>query len=276
MPTEKPACGHQDQTSSTAAGEPRSQTPLQLNELGTLLLKYAALAAGAGALAFALKVLLLVGMNAQVASAIAANASSSTAIQLLISVTPGIGVALALVLSYQAGRMSKRGNPEHHSQSFLEWPPLLVLAVTVLTPALLMFDSWVVLLPIYALAQAFFSGRSKNGGNYLRVVSGIVIILAIFFFYSTDIWLPKERIRVDGTDHLAYVTAESDDSLVAYFPANKAALRVEKANVELRQYCATKEAPTSFASQWSGAPLLPECPNADEPFPVDDHTTRAN
>ncbi|MFK0042363.1 hypothetical protein ACIQTW_21215 [Paenarthrobacter sp. NPDC090517] len=234
-----------------------------------MLLKYVTIAVGVGAFAFALKVLLLVGMDAQVAAAIVAGTSSATAIQMLLIVAPGIGLAVALVLIYQAGRMSKRGNPEHHSHSFMIWPPLLALAAAVAAPTLLMFDSCAVIIPLYAMIQAFVSGRLKHGANYLRVVFGVVIILSIFFFYSTDMWLPKERIRVAGTDHLVYVVAESDDSLVGYFPANKAVLRLEKENAKQRQYCAAKDTPRSFASQWKGTPNLPECPGTDKPFPFE-------
>lgn len=98
-------------SSESTTSQERPARPV--SELGAVVLKYVALAAAAGALLFAMKTLLFTGMNAQVAAALVANTSASTAVQMLLAVTPEIGFVLGLVAVYQAGRLSKRGNPEN-------------------------------------------------------------------------------------------------------------------------------------------------------------------
>lgn len=253
-------------SSDSTTSQERPARPM--SELGAVVLKYVALAAAAGALLFAMKILLFTGMNGQVAAALVANTSASTAIQMLLAVTPEIGFVLGLVAVYQAGRLSKRGNPENDPFSWMLMIPLFVTAVALFAPAVAKYDVWVLIIPAIASVQAFLGGRSRFGTNYPRITVGIIALLVLQFLVSGDMWLPKEYVQVAGSDYLVYVTSESDDSLTAYFPANKAVLRLEKSKVDQRQYCGPKDATPTLGSQWKGIPALPECPPDDGSFPV--------
>jgi hypothetical protein len=217
-----------------------------------------------------MKAIVLVSFDAQAAAALVASVSASTAIQMLLAVGPGVGLVLSLVVAYQAGRMTNPEHPEHNTHSMQFVFPLVLLSVALLVPACLQFPIaswWGALLPVTAALYAFGAGRSRNGWGYISVIFGLVVIVVIQSVYSGSMWLPKERLVVNGTDYLVYVTSESDSSLVAYLPANNAVLRLPSPGVGERQYCNSNDEQT-IGTWWRGAPSLPMCPEADIPFPV--------
>lgn len=250
---------------------PPRNRPRPVSDVGTIALKYVALAAAVGALVFVMKALLMVGFDLQATAALVASASASTAIQMLVGVTPGVGLVLSLIVAYQLGRMTKPENPEYntHSASFVL--PLLALIVALLSPALMQFPVdfwWGGMLLVVAAVYAFIAGRSLLGWGYITVIFGLGVIVVLQSVFSGSMWLPKERVTVSGREYLVYVTSESDSSLVAYLPANRAVLRLDKSKVDARQYCGTSDPTPTLGAAWKGSPVLPPCPNADVPFPV--------
>lgn len=241
-------------------------SPLTFSDVGTVAVKYIALAVGLGALAFAIKALLLVGMNTEVAAALVASSSPSTVMQMLLEVIPLVGILLFLALMYQVGRLSLQGMAQ------AAWiAPLVLLALTVIAPVIMLLGwetVWFVLIPIYGLYQAVMMGRSRRGGHYVRTVVPLICLIGFAFVVTPGMWLPEEQLRVAGKDYLAYVTSESEDSVVAYFPANKAVVRLKESTVEKRQYCRVQAPYVTFGSMWKGAPNLPECPKDDQVFPI--------
>ncbi|TQS88595.1 hypothetical protein EU811_20845 [Arthrobacter sp. TS-15] len=246
--------------------EARPQLPLTVSEVGNVAVKYIALAVGFGTLAFAIKALLLVGMDTNVAAALVATTSPSAVVQMLLEVVPTIGIVLFMVLVYQAGRLSLQGPAQA-----LWLLPLALLALAVIAPAILMLSweaVWVLAIFVWMLVQSFWMGRSRRGGHYVRAIVPLVGLIAFIFVAATGMWLPREQIKVAGHDYMAYVTSDSEDSLVAYFPANKAVLRLEKSTVEKRQYCRVSTSYMTFGSMLRGTPNLPECPKDDQLFPI--------
>lgn len=262
----KPAPGVAETTpTGSVSGRPRP-----VSDLGTLALKYVALAAAAGALVFAIKALVMVGFDAFAAAALASSASPAAAVQMLLAVTPGVGLLLSLVTAYQLGRVTQSKSPDHSTHSKQVAIPLIVLTMALLAPALLQFrvGDWTVLIPVAPVLAAFLSGRSQFGWGYITVIFGVAVLLLISFVYTSTMWLPKERIRVGEDEFLVHITAESDTSLDAYIPANRAVLRLEKSQISERQYCtSTADSPT-FGTAWRGSPLIPRCPDAGKSFPV--------
>lgn len=246
------------------------QRPRPVSDLGTIALKYVALAAAVGALVFAMKALVMVGFDAFAAASLVGSASAATALQMLLAVAPGVGLVLSLVTAYQLGRVTKAGSAEHNTHSASLAIPLLALTLALLAPACLQFPvgSWAVLLPITAALYAFFSGRSRLGWGYITVIFGLAVFVVLESVYSATMWLPKERIVISKREYLVYVTSESDSSLNAYLPANRAVLRFKKSDVTARQYCGSTSTTPTLGAAWKGSPLLPPCPDASTSFPV--------
>ncbi|MCM0616553.1 hypothetical protein MOD31_11005 [Paenarthrobacter sp. TYUT067] len=244
--------------------------PLPVGEIGTVVLKYVAIAAAAGALILVMKALVMTGLDPEAAAALVANASPSTAVQMLLVVSPSLGFVLSLICAYQAGKISKPNSAELYTHGPQYVVTLVFLFAALMAPMVLQFHLWWdALLPLVVGAYAFFSGRSKRGWGYSTVISSLTVLIVIQFVYTPSMWLPKERVKITGTEYLVYITSESDVDLNAYFPENKAVLRLKKSVVEERQYCGDIKAAVTLGSAWRGSPDLPACPSEGKPFKAD-------
>jgi hypothetical protein len=256
---------------SPDADSPTSTRPAAVRDLGGMVLKYAVLGAAAGALLLAFRALTLVGFDLKAASALVSGPSATTALQILVQEAPYVGLILSAALAYQGGRITKAGTPEHTgADSWNVAAPVLLLALALVAPAIALYPTstwWTSLITLAVPSGAYFQGRSKHGWSYFTVLFGIGVLVIVHNIYAGGPWLPRERLTVQGTDYVAYVVSDSEDTLSVYLPANKAVLRLKTEEIERRQFCGDEEPVQTIGSLWQGVPILPPCPNVDKPFP---------
>ncbi|MBB4749255.1 hypothetical protein [Actinoplanes lobatus] len=132
-----------------------------------------------------------------------------------------------------------------------------------------MVRSWFELFPIaiFPLVAIWIFGRIDRGrsteqsrAENRRVALALSLSAIWSMVASTQSWLPAEQLVVDGQKRQAFVLNSSEKEFVAYFPAESAVIRVDKARITERQYCTLRTVAPIFKNKVRS---LPPCPLLD-------------
>ena len=73
-------------------------------------------------------------------------------------------------------------------------------------------------------------------------LAGMALVLgAAAFSLAGSMWLPPERLVIDGKPELGYVLKSKDDAYVVFLEKDNIVSRMPQAKVQDRQYCMTAE-----------------------------------
>jgi hypothetical protein len=235
---------------------------------------------------FLARTIVVAHSNPNVARALLVNTSLTVAVQTLaLQVVPTAFYAAGLFLVLVAGRNIIVPKEMTREPAIL----IAILAIPLITPLVLVIPVGAPAITIgLALPFAIFlygmgrgtwfdlsrySDREMMARRYGRRphvprdpltgnIGGLWVLMlgySILLAFS-GMWLPPERVDVDGSPRQVYVLSETSTALVAFVPGNHAVLRLDLSRLSGRQLCRPIGL-TTVAEKWFGGPILPPCPS---------------
>lgn len=118
------------------------------------------------------------------------------------------------------------------------------------------------ILPIWGVA-AVLAGRETRTRPWLMFL-GVVLAFSTLLVavVGRGMWLPPERLMINGTPTTAYVLQDDGHDLVLFRPSPRSVERVSKSDVTARDYCSPgHRVRGDYLSDYLfGVPKLPVCP----------------
>lgn len=185
----------------------------------------------------AVRVFAASGFNQNVALAIVANSGTSDlAIGLLILALPMALYLLAMTLATDIGSVGSKNRVWKCSCLFA-----VVLYISL--SSTYWFEPLLYgLFPVSIAVWFYIADREKDEiqsrNENRRFAKSIAASSVVFTITTSSMWLPPERLVVDGHAKLGYVLKDEDQDYVIFFSDKKVVLRVARRDVTERQYCA--------------------------------------
>ncbi|MEU8224892.1 hypothetical protein [Kribbella sp. NPDC048915] len=245
----------QDAPAQGAAGN--ALPPVQ--EILQALKPYLELLGVAGALAIplaAVRVLAVAGWNRETALALVANSSTGAlAVALLVLAVPlviAFWITATVIDAFAPGATGR-------IPKFLGILALVAIN-TMIALSWLEIVAYAFLPAIAGTATCLWARRLGHPGyqNATRDwLGGMAVVLgAAAFSLAGSMWLPPERVVIDGEPELAYVLGSEDDTYVVFLAEDNVVARVPHAQIQDRQYCMIAER-NPIRKDATG---LPHCP----------------
>jgi hypothetical protein len=216
--------------------------------------------------AFAVRALVVASFDSSVAGAIVVNTSMTGLVNAwLLTVTPIILTMLPLVAGLYIIHWAKKRNwkPWQRNLSLLTVVPLVV-------PGFLQYDVSVPIILGWAANTLGTITSAQNGvetedhsRKALRgVLAYIFLIVAAIFVIPKSMWLPPEKVELQGGEpKKVYILSSSADDLVVFDPKQQTVLRLPTKEVKSRQYCDETGNRRTLANKIWGKPSgRPQCP----------------